>query len=806
MILWEFMTFVVWGVLMPSCVGGRVASHPLPFSDGPLSKMLLLSEILTKHIISPDSIYNSNWNPPFQIRFPEVYFTGLVHKIEERKRNKIIQEKTQMQNGYDEKRGHSLLHFGKRNFDERVKLDHKQGDFPSLPRSLPETADLLYVILNKINSSLYHPYQRVDQKRDEGHRMLYFGKRSISKPKTKEYFMNFDPNLFEGSLSEISKNEDLKEKLINAMQPDRNIYFDKNQNSEKKPDHHMMYFGKRLNYNKRPDHRKMYFGKRTEKEKLPNHHMLYFEKQFHEQKQPDHHYKMHFRKILDDEKRPDHRMMYFGKRTVDEKQPDHQMMHFGKTAEDEKLPDHQMIYFGKRTEDEKRTDHQMMYFGKRNDDDKRSDHQMMYFGKRTEDEKRPDHKMMYFGKRGDYKKRPDYRMMYFEKRGEKEKRSHHRMMYFDKRFIKEFLHNHHMMYLGKRVNKDKPSEKQTVYFSKHPLSEIHPDDEMVYFDVTLDGENQPDHKIVNFGNKVHEEKRANHKMIHFGKRPFYRNDEGEKSGGLHRSLYKRNGHNILYFGKRMRNSENLENRMNSLIHLYFQRAIPIDKVYNSNDRSLFNHDVSTSSNQDFVSHDMEQTNQPSLFHGNITEKDNLTKTNLKVIPKVMKLLKGYETSAKNYFHLTKRLETRSANQEQINDVQSKKNKYLISAEHLDLAVKDNPNSGNSSTGKIVTGENHKASDHKRVKRSTSNPDGTVADVVNDFTGYEFMPYSEEKDLLLKKWYFENTALFPSRSSWPRVPVLTEKIQEQYPNLQYYFREDRDTNRRDEERNAFLHFG
>ncbi|XP_022244879.1 uncharacterized protein LOC111086420 [Limulus polyphemus] len=873
MILWEYVAFVVWGVLMPSHVGGRAASHPLPISDGPLPKTLLLHEILSRHSLPPGSIYNSNWNPPFQKRFPELYFAGLIHKLKERKRNRVIYEKLQKLNDYEGKRGHSLLHFGKRNFDEKVKLDHKQGDFQSLPRSLPEAVGLLYVILNKINSLLYQPYQREDQKRDEGHKMLYFGKRSILKPKIKKYFMNFDPNSFEGSLLEIIKNEDLKKNLINAKQPDRNVYFDKNQNDKKRPDHHMMYFGKRAEKEKQPDHHMIYFGKRLDKEKRPDHHMMYFGKRFHEQKQPDHymmyfgkrfdeekrpdhhmmyfgkrlhiqkrpdhqmmyfgkrfheqkqpdHYMMYLRKRLnkekrpdhqmmyfgkriDDEKRPDHQMMYFGKRTEDKNRPDHQMMYFGKRTEDEKRPDHQMMYFGKRTEDEKRPDHQMMYFGKRSSDEKRPNHQMMYFGKRTEDEKRLDHEMMYFGKRAEKEKRPDHQMMYFGKRLEKEKRPDHRMMYFGKRSTQQPLHNHRMMYFGKRVDKDKPSEKQTVYFSKKPLSEIQPDDEMVYFGITFDDENQPDLRMVNFGKMLNEEKRADHKMIHFGKRPIYGNDEEEKFEGLRKSLYKKDGHNMLYFGKRMKNSENLESLMNSLVYLYDQPVISTDERYNSNDRSLSNHDISTSNNQGLVSHDMEQTEQPSLIHGNIDEKDNLTRTNLEVIPKVMKLLKGYETSAENNFHLTKRLETRSVNNEETNNVQSKQNKYLISAEHLGLAVKGSPNNGNSNTGKIVTSEDQKASNHKRVKRSTPNPDGTVADVMNDFTGYEFMPYNEEEDLISKKWSFENPELFPTRSAGPLVPVLTEQIQEQYPNPQYYFREDRGTNRKDEERNAFLHFG
>ncbi|XP_022242472.1 uncharacterized protein LOC111085921 [Limulus polyphemus] len=334
---------------------------------------------------------------------------------------------------------------------------------------------------------------------------------------------------------------------------------------------------------------------------------------------------------------------------------------------------------------------------------------------------------------------------------------------------------------------------------------------MMYFGKRSEEETRPDHHMMYFGKRSEEEeKRPDHKATHFEKKTVNKVNDRLRSwpGDLVGNNYETGDHNMIYFGKRTQIYDNQENPVSSLLNLYGYTTSPISKKYGLNYYGATNPVLSFSYSQDPLFHEM---NQPSLFPGNVAGEAKQESDETVMIPLVIKSVPGEKTE-ESKSSMTNHFERRSLKNEETKGTHSIKNydsEMLSSKQKKSSIYSSRFSFKNKIKPKLNSKNSQKSMGHNRVKRSISASDEPVSDVAEDFapySGYEIIADNQDEIPVSKRWSFENPDLFSFHSVETLEPVITEQFQNRYPSSQYYFREDRDTNRKDGERNAFLHFG
>ncbi|XP_076304390.1 uncharacterized protein LOC143222185 [Tachypleus tridentatus] len=706
--------------------------------------------------------------------------------------------------------------------------------------------------------------KRLDKEKQLHHHIKYFSKRSFSekRPQHQKKYSGKkinEENVQDHQMTYIKQHNNIEKQpfhrimyfpkiSVEELQPDHSIMnFNKGFSDEERSTHQVMYFGKIFKVGKRPNHYMIHFGKRSEDEKQQNHHMMYYEKRTNDKEQPDYeivslgkeldkrnqldHHLTYGVKRSENEKRKTPRIMHFGKNNDDEKQPSYHILYFVKRCYSEKRPDHNMMYFGKRSAEKSELNHNIMFLGKRSEKEDGLYHHMMYFGKRFEKEKRPNHHMMYFGKRSEEEKQPARHMMYLSKRSEKEKRPDHHIMYFGKRVEEDKRPDHHIMYFGKKSEEKKRAGYHVMYFGKSSEEVKQPDHHMMYFGKRSDEEKQPANHLMYFG------KRPDHHMMYFGKR----SEEEEKErnhktktfmgknvnkvndrlrlwpGDLVGNNYERDYHNIISFGKRTQKYDNQEPPISSLLNLYNDTNTPLSEKYGLNYYDTVNPVLSFSNNENSLFHKMDK---PSLMSENMVGKETQKSDKTVIIPLVIKSAKGQKLIEESKLPIANHFEKRSLKNKETKGVQyikiydseelsSKKMNSSVYSSSFSFKKKIKPKINSKNDKQIISVLNQKPMGHNEVKRSISASGEPIIDVAKDFasySGYVIIPDNKDEGSVSKRWSFENPHLFSFYSVESLEPVISEQFQNRYPNSQYYIREDRNANTKNEEQNAFLHFG
>ncbi|XP_076350541.1 uncharacterized protein LOC143247055 [Tachypleus tridentatus] len=723
------LTFSFWIVLLPLFLhGGEAVQSKATDVDNVYNKWQL-PEMLQKHEF-PIGILNGKWKMKFPGMFSELNFINLLRHFEEEKRARNYEESLKNKDDDERKRGHTLIHFGKRNVDLRKKTGNV---FENLQQRHEPVVFPYYTEYEVNNFPKYVNQQNDEKSDDEDHSKIWFRKRFESNSKDKSRsIMHFTKKSLENTLKEINK----KHKIAHNVE-----------GSKQSSGHTIMSLGKRL------------YSKRSYSSNELNHQMIEFVNHDNEPK----HYLIHIRKRIDNDRLPDRHELLFEKNIDDER------------------PGNNMIYLRKQMKNKQQNGHNMMYFGKRMDKEQQSGHNMMYFGKRMDKEQQSGHNMMYFGKRMDKEQQSGHNMMYFGKRMDKEQQSGHNMMYFGKRMDKEQQSGHHLTYFGERMKSEKQPLLQITYFS--------------------DEEKLPDSQMVFLGKKNNDDSTTSHQIMHFGKRQEVRDDETASDDVRVKSnSLSENSNNILQ--KRLRNTRYQDNHGSTFSSLYSRTSGLLDNGNNPFDYSWFTYAEDINRSKQSLSPNLEE----------IGENRNIGKNRVAsltdILPKVIYLFRDQNKTLKNNSYSLNHFEKRSVNMKKTSKAHNRKYDVSINPTSQSLVYSNKFDSNDKNN--VVADRNEKkrndSSKLNRVQKNTFVSDGTSSEIIDAFPEYYILPSRKDDDLYFKKRLFRIYGFFPFHLEESFPPLVTKKGQRQYPDVQYYFREDRSGDKLANERNAFLHFG
>ncbi|XP_013783617.1 asparagine-rich protein-like [Limulus polyphemus] len=698
----DLVTFIFWIVLLPLSLGGAEAAESKATDVDVVYKNWQLPERLQKKEF-PIGVLNAKWKTKFPNKFSELNLINLLRHFEEEKRAKDYEQSLQNEEDDERKRGHTLIHFGKRNVD----LEKKTGKiYENLDQKLqrPEPDVFPYYIEYAANNLLEYLNQQNGKNSHEDHSKIHFGNRFKSNPEDKSRSMvYFTKKSFENILKELNEKQKIAKNVKGRKQSSG---------------HTIMSFGKRL------------YSKRSYNNNQPNHQMNEFVNYDNE---PNHHL-IHIRKKIYNNHRPDHHMLLFGKRINDER------------------PGHNTIYLGKALDNKQQNGHNMMYFGKRMNNQPNG-HNMMYFGKRMDKEQQSGHNMMYFGKRMD----------------------------------KEQQSGHHLTYFEKRMKSDKQPVRQIMYF--------------------IDEEKLPDSQMTSLGKKNDDDSTPSHQIMHFGKRREVNDDETANDDiRVESKNVSENGYNM--FSKRSRNTRYQDNYGSSFSRPYGRGPGLLDDENNPFDYSWFKYAEDINRSKQLLSPNLEEISD----NRNVDE--NRVASNTDVLPEIMHLFRDQEKALKKSSYSMNHFEKRSVKIKEATNAHSSKyddskdppSKSLVYSNKFDSNEKLKPEDKNNVA---VDGSEQKRNDSlefNRVQKNTFVSDGTTAEIVDSFPGYYILPSREDDNSDFNKLSYGNYDLFPFRLEESFLPLVTKKGQSQYPDVQYYFIEDRGSDKLENERNAFLHFG